>query len=89
MNLFNFKNFKFISKKHETKLGAKLMHWLPVQKNLVKIEIVMPDAKTIKGLAESGIRGLKIGTIIQFERFGFCRLDKKEKNKMIFWFAHR
>ncbi len=92
MNLFNFtKNhyFKFISKEHRPELKAKLIHWLPVQKGLVNTEIVMPDGKIIRGLAESEIQKLKPDTVVQFERFGFCRLDEKEKNKMIFWFAHR
>ncbi|UZE94230.1 MAG: glutamate--tRNA ligase [Candidatus Pacearchaeota archaeon] len=92
MNLFNFtKNtyFKFISKEHEPKLKAKLIHWLPVQKDLVQAEVLMPDGNIIKGLAENGIRKLKPDTIIQFERFGFCRFDGKEKNKFLFWFGHR
>ncbi len=89
MNLFNFSDFKFLSRKHDLNFGAKLIHWLPIQKNLIKTEILMPDAKIIKGLAEPDIRKLKIGDIIQFERFGFCRFDKKDKNKFVFWFAHR
>ncbi len=89
MNLFNFKNFKFVSKEHKPELGAKLIHWLPIQKDLVKTEILMPDSIVMKGLAENGIRKLKAGEIIQFERFGFCRFDRKEKDKFVFWFSHR
>ena len=57
--------------------------------NLVNVEILMPDNQFIKGFAESATNKLKEGDIIQFERFGFCRLDKKLKNKLIFWFAHK
>ena len=89
MNLFNFKDFKFLSKEYNPNLKAKLIHWLPVQKNLIKTEILMPDAKIVKGLAEAEVRKLKPDTIVQFERFGFCRLDKKSKDKLIFWFAHK
>jgi len=72
-------------KKH----GEKIIHWLPVQKDLVKAEILMPDKKTIKGIAEPMVKNLKAGEVVQFARFGFCRLDKKEKNKLSFWFTHK
>ncbi len=47
--------------------------------------------KTIKlktPLTENDLEKLKIGDTIQFERFGFCRLHKKEKENLEFWFAH-
>jgi hypothetical protein len=40
-------------------------------------------------LAETNISMLKPGEVIQFERFGFCRLDSIEKNTYKFWFAHK
>ena len=89
MNLFNFSDFKFISQKYNPKLEAKMIHWLPVQKNLVKTEILMPNGKIVVGLAEPDVKKLKIGTIIQFERFAFCRLDQKRKEKLSFWFGHK
>jgi len=88
MHLFNFKNLNFISEELDRKLNAKLIHWLPVSDSLVKTEIIMPDGSIKKGLAESTIKNLKINEIIQFERFGFCKLDKKGKN-YIFYFAHK
>jgi hypothetical protein len=66
-----------------------IVHWLPKQKNLIKTEILMPDKKIIKGVAEPMVKNLKENDVIQFTRFGFCRLDKKEKNKLIFWFTHK
>jgi hypothetical protein len=65
------------------------MHWLPAQKSLVDAEVLMPDAKIVKGLAEPDVLKLKVGDIIQFERFAFCRLDNKAKNKLVFWFTHK
>ena len=59
-----------------------------IDKDLAKAEILMPDNKTAKGFAESGIEELKEGSIVQFARFGFCRLDKKETSKFIFWYTH-
>jgi hypothetical protein len=47
----------------------------------------MPDNKKIKGLCEKGIKSIEQGEIVQFERFGFCRLD--DKKKMVFWFTHK
>lgn len=39
------------------------------------------------GYCESACTGIKEGEIIQFERFGFCRLDKKERDKLIFVYS--
>jgi glutamyl-tRNA synthetase len=68
------------------------MHWLPAYGN-IDIEILMDDASTITGVAEHNIKQLKVGEVIQFERFGFCRLDKihKEHGREIykFWFTHK
>lgn len=89
MHLFNFKNNQFISKEYNQELNAKIIHWLPVSKDLVKVEIVMNDDTIKKGLAEKSIKNVKVNQIIQFERFAFCKLDKKEKNKLIFWFTHQ
>jgi glutamyl-tRNA synthetase len=72
--------------------GRKIMHWLPAYNN-IDIEILMPDVSKINGVAEHNIRHLKIGDIIQFERFGFCRLDeicKKHGREVYnFWFTHK
>ena len=48
---------------------------------------MMPDKTVLKGLAENNVNSLKEGDVIQFERFGFCRLD--DKDKMKFWFTHK
>jgi glutamyl-tRNA synthetase len=86
--------FMFHSKEHEVfkEHGKKIMHWLPAYGN-VDIEILLDDATTIKGVAEHNIKHLKVGEVIQFERFGFCRLDEihKEHGKEVykFWFTHK
>ncbi len=89
MHLFNFKDNKFDSIELKKELNAKLIHWLPVSKDLVNIEIVMPDYTTIKGLAEPSIKKLKLNQTAQLERKFFVRLDKKEKNKLKFYYLHR
>ena len=39
-------------------------------------------------MIEKNAIGLKVGDVVQFERFGFCRLDEKTKTKMKFWYTH-
>ena len=94
MDCLNFKKqknkFIFYSKDYEKykKHGDKIIHWLPTQKDLVKVDVLMPNKEIKKGLAEPIVRDLKVNDIVQFVRFGFCRLDKKEKNKLMFWYTH-
>ncbi len=88
MHLFNFKNLTYISLDYDEKLNAKLIHWLPILKDLVKVEVLMPNKEIRKGLAEPSIKKLKVNDIIQFERNFFVRLDKKTKNKLFFYFSH-
>lgn len=74
--------------------GGMIMHWLPKSEGLVSVEVVMPsddmsEIVTVKGLGEPGLSRLEEGDIVQFERFGFVRLDRIEDDKLVFWFAHR
>ena len=94
MDCLNFtgKNLKFFFDSIEydkyKEKGDKIIHWLPVQKNLMKAEVLMPDKKIKKGLAEPMVKELKAGDVVQFARFGFCRLDEKKKDRLKFWFTH-
>jgi glutamyl-tRNA synthetase len=58
-----------------------------------------PRTWSLQSLKERGIQpkairdfilslGIKPGTSIQFERFGFVKLHKKTKDKLEFWFTH-
>ena len=69
--------------------GDKIMHWLPKSDYLVDVEILMPDNTIRKGLGEETMKKIKQGDIVQLERFGFCRLDQKEDDKLTFWFTHK
>lgn len=89
MHLFNFKDGEFLSKEYDPELKAKIIHWLPAGKDLINVEILMPDKSITEGLVEKDIKKLKTGEICQFERLMFTRLDKKEKTKLKFWFTHR
>jgi glutamyl-tRNA synthetase len=85
MELFNIKIAKttpdaveavFTSESYEDvrKAKAQLIHWIPTGQEY-PCQIVMPDASTIEGMAENVCKKLKPDTVIQFERFGFVRVD--------------
>jgi len=64
------------------------VNWLPDDPaQSVAVEITMPDATIVRGLTETAVKGLPVGTIIQFERFGFCRLDEQGAT-VRFWYSH-
>ena len=83
-------NATFLGESYEEakKLGAPLIHWIPVDSG-VACEVVMPDASVAKGVAEDACRALKLNDVIQFQRFGFVRIDEVNKGKLTAYFAHR
>ncbi len=74
--------------KYKTK-GKRIMHFLPANHECVSVTVLMPDKTLRSGVAESRVASLAIGDIIQFERFGFCRLDAVEGATFKFWFTHK
>jgi len=98
MELFNIKIEKanaystgasFISEPYEEarKVGAPLIHWIPVGADM-PCQVIMPDATVAEGIAENACEGLKSNDIIQFERFGFVRVDEINI-KLTAYYAHR
>jgi len=79
----------FHSKDHKEarQLGAPLIHWLPAGTG-IPCEVVMPDATIARGIAEDACRELVPNNIVQFERFGFVRVDGVNW-KITAYFAHR
>jgi glutamyl-tRNA synthetase len=69
------------------KVGAPLIHWIPMNSG-IPCEVVMPDASTAIGVAEEACKTLSPNEIIQFERFGFVRIDEVNQ-KLTTYFAHR
>ncbi|MGD2200662.1 MAG: glutamate--tRNA ligase [Candidatus Bathyarchaeota archaeon] len=67
-------------------LDIPFIHWLPAGVG-IEARVVMPDASSVNGLAEEECRDLKEGTMIQFERFGFVRVD--ESSPFVAYYAHR
>jgi len=89
MHLYNI-NLDKISEftSQENKPEIQKIHWVS---DGVEARIFMPNGIYKKGLAESAIKKLKKGEIIQFERFGFCRYShfNKNQNQYEFWFSHK
>ena len=99
MDLFNFQvtktgktgvqaAFRGESYEEAKKLGAPLIHWLPVSSG-IQCEVVMPDASVAKGVAEDACKTLKPVEIVQFQRFGFVRVDAVNDEKLTAYFAYR
>jgi glutamyl-tRNA synthetase len=78
---------KFDSKEHQVarEKGAAFIHWL-IKENSVDAEVVMPNASVAKGKAEKLVTKLKVDDMLQFERFGFVRVDSL--NPPRFYYAH-
>ncbi|HVO86052.1 MAG TPA: glutamate--tRNA ligase [Candidatus Eisenbacteria bacterium] len=79
----------FVSESYEEarKAKAQLIHWIPVG-NDFPCRVVMPDSTVVDGVAEGVCRRLKPGDIVQFERFGFVRIDQANK-ELTAYFAQK
>ena len=69
-------------------IKAKIIQWVPVDDN-VNVKIIMDDASIKTGIGEEALNDLEVGSIVQFERVGFARLDEISDGELIFYFAHR
>jgi len=98
MELFNIKIEKaniysadavFSSETYEEarQVKAQLIHWIPVGEDM-SCQVILQDATIAEGIAESLCKRLKPNTIIQFERFGFVRIDKVDR-KLVAYYAHK
>ena len=81
------------SREHEQ--GEKIIQWVSEQNVPIKVikvgDLLNADGTfneksltEMEGLAEKTIDEIGEGQVIQFERFGFCRLDNKNKMEFIF-----
>ena len=85
----------------ELKPGAKIQWTIADPNETVPIEVKIPDVlfiddefnanslSTVTGYGEKAIGKLNVDTIVQFERFGFVRIDKKSKGKIFANLAHK
>jgi glutamyl-tRNA synthetase len=98
MELFNIKverveaysvEASFVSEAYEEakKAEAPLIHWVPIGMDM-PCQVVMPNATVTEGIAEKACKDLKTDDIVQFERFGFVRIDKVNA-KITAYYAHK
>ena len=77
---------KDTSEEREHIVGAKKIQWVYAD-GAINAEVQTPG-KTLHGFCESECSKLKDDDVIQFERIGFCRLDKRN-DKFVFCLGHR
>ncbi|MCX6769559.1 MAG: glutamate--tRNA ligase [Candidatus Micrarchaeota archaeon] len=80
-------------------LAARKLQWVPRGSGIgctVKVPHDLldengnfkPDSMSEeKGVCEPSCKELKVGDIVQFERFGYARMDKHEENGLVFVFS--
>ncbi|AKB26347.1 Glutamyl-tRNA synthetase / Glutamyl-tRNA(Gln) synthetase [Methanosarcina sp. MTP4] len=67
------------------KVKGRIIHWAPVDGIPVKVR--GPDGD-FKGIGERGI-AKELDKIVQFERFGFCRIDAVSEEAIVAYFSHK
>ena len=73
---------------HEIVKGTRIIHWAPPQGPLV--EVLTPSGVDI-GVGEAGI-AVELDKVVQFERYGFVRVDQVEQNgrtRIICYLTHK
>jgi len=78
------KDANFISP--DIKFESQKIQWVP-ERN-VKIKVVMPDGSTKEGIAEKNVARLKVNQLVQLVRIGFCRVDKVDKD-IVLYYSHK
>ena len=78
------KNSEIISK--DIPMDMQKIQW--VSEPNTKVKILMPDGKIIAALAEKNLKNLKVDQLIQLVRIGFCRVEKKGR-EILLYFAHK
>ena len=79
---------EYHSKSHLEARGANapFLHWLPYNTG-ISAKVTMPDSSVVEGIAEPRCDELNPGDIIQFERYGFVRVEAT--SPFMAFFAHR
>jgi glutamyl-tRNA synthetase len=79
---------KFHSKNYQEarKVEAPFINWLPLKTGVPAV-VIMPDASKAEGVSEKQVKELVPDTMIQFERFGFVRVDSSDP--FVAYFTHK
>lgn len=78
----NYEDYK------NSKNRGRIIHWIPIE-DTKEVEVILDTGNTLLGYGENNLQDTKEGEIIQLERFAFCRIVKKEKNKIKLWYLHK
>lgn len=89
LHLYNISLPKTGKKAEFTSIDNKPIPKIQWVSDGVKVKIMMDNAQWTQGLGEKALKDLKVGEVVQFERFGFVKLDKKTKTGLEFWFTHK
>jgi glutamyl-tRNA synthetase len=98
MELFNVKiqdktgnsltaTFESESYEEVRKIKVQLIQWISKGTEYPS-QVIMPDASITEGFAESACKKLKPDAVVQFERFGFTRIDEVNQ-KLVAYYAHK
>ncbi len=66
-------------------MKLRIIHWTPTDG--VPVGVMRPDGVD-SGIGEAGIKE-DLGKVVQFERYGFVRIDSAEEGEVVAYFAHR
>jgi glutamyl-tRNA synthetase len=80
--------FNSASFEESRKIKARIIQFVPTEE-AIKAEVVMDDGSIVEGFCEKDCKNLKVDDVIQFERFGFARLDEIKDDKLVFYYAHK
>lgn len=61
------------------------IQWVPAQH--VSVRVILPNGE-INGYAETNLSKVKPGSVVQFERFGFVRIEKSGTKNIVAVFSH-
>jgi glutamyl-tRNA synthetase len=79
--------------------GMTKVQW--TTENFIPVEVLIPDLiykgdalnenslTIVKGYGENACRDMKVDEHVQFERFGFCRIDQKRQASITACFTHK
>ena len=96
MGLFNIKTVGFTDSELRAERlddstsdadNLPILQWVPTE-GKVPVSVVLPDATERAGFAEDGLKGEPVGSVVQFVRFGFCRVDEAKPERVTMYFAH-
>ena len=76
---------KFLTE--EVDQNIRKIQWVPYESH-VKVHVLKPNGIITHGCAENTILDLPIGTIMQFERYGYVKIQKIENKEIFCYFTH-